>query len=316
MCVAAKFGPGDPLFAGGKAFALDYLLGDLNQTVRHLANPPDDTVGHPSHHVFDHDGRLAGSVSTDPDAEFNACLWQYSTPHLWANVFVQCVVSTVLVPHIGHLRAADLAWDQRLGIYLDAESRSFGVRILVSTFKPIAEMMLDPDSDVGTNPFHLKSNDTFCLYTVQLSVTDQFDPIAETEKHDVQSHERQLPSGKVVPVKPHKRHNPTRGLSRKLNLAEVAHVVYRAYDKTGMLRYVGEGTEDRPHHVNSGISHNFKLNQHFFLHGEMRIEVVASGLSKGEAVALEYLLIKKHAGDHLWNVRDNVPAIPPLPAPQ
>lgn len=306
MCVAAQFGPGDPLFGAGPAFALDYLLGDLNKTIEYLGDSKADEIGQPSTKIFDHGGEFNASVSTEPDAEFNARLWQFSTPNMWGNVFVQCVVASVLVEHLVPILPSDLVWDEMRRVYVDRESRAFGVRVLVSPFQAIAQMPLDPKSDLGTNPTHLKSNDTFCLYTVQLGMTDQFDEVAEADLHRVQSHDRHLSSGKVVLVKPHQRHNPTRGMSRRTNLGEVGHVVYKAYDREGKLRYVGEGTEDRPNHVNSGTSHNFKLNEHYFIQGAMRVEIVERGLSKSEALALEYLLIRKNRGEDLWNVKDNV----------
>ena len=292
MCVSAKFGPGDPLFAGGGAFALDYLM-DENA----------DELGHSSEGFFNHSGKLAASTSNAPDAEFNAKLWQFSTPHIWGNVFVQCVVPMVMIGHARGLNSEDFDWDPSKGIYVDRVSRSFGIRVLISPFQPISEMQVAPDS--GRNPSQFKSNDTFCVYTVQLGVAEQFDDVEEAELHGVQGHNRNLGSGKVVQVRAHARHNPTRGMSRKLNHGEIRHVVYRAYDLDGMLRYIGEGLEGRPQHVNSGTSHNFKLNEHFFLRGPMRVELLELGLSKSEALAIECLEIRRCAGADLWNIREN-----------
>jgi hypothetical protein len=72
-----------------------------------------------------------------------------------------------------------------------------------------------------------------------------------------------------------------------------------------MVRYYGEGKEERPNHVNSGTSHNFKINQHFFLHGEMKVEIIKRGLSKQESLAIEKFLIQSHKGSELWNIKDN-----------
>lgn len=82
------------------------------------------------------------------------------------------------------------------------------------------------------------------------------------------------------------------------------YIVYTAKDAEGILRYVGEGKNDRHLHVNSGTSHNFRLNEHFFKKGEMDVEIVRSDLTKPKALAVEKFLIAKHHKT-LWNIRDN-----------
>ena len=74
-----------------------------------------------------------------------------------------------------------------------------------------------------------------------------------------------------------------------------------------MLRYIGEGTTVRPAHINSGCSHNYKLNEHHFKRGPMRVELVAQHLSKDEALAIERLLIRGHRTSDLWNIKDYEP---------
>ena len=128
----------------------------------------------------------------------------------------------------------------------------------------------------------------------------------ERERHQVGTFDRRTPSGGSTKVRAHQRQNPRRLHDRVENFDEVAHVVYRAFDANGILRYVGEGRGTRPEHVNSGTSHNFKLNEHFFLHGPMKIEVVARGLSKDEGLSIERLLIRRHRDrGELWNIKDN-----------
>jgi hypothetical protein len=124
-------------------------------------------------------------------------------------------------------------------------------------------------------------------------------------KHAVSEHTRHLRSGKEVPVRSHSRRN-------RLVEAGVIwdefndHVVYFAYDADGSIRYVGEGRPDRPQHVNSGVSHSYKINEHFFLRGEMRVEVRHTNLTKPLALAIERLAIQRHgSGGALWNIRDN-----------
>lgn len=82
------------------------------------------------------------------------------------------------------------------------------------------------------------------------------------------------------------------------------YIVYTAKDADGVIRYVGEGKNDRYLHVNSGTSHNFKLNEHFFKRGEMEVEVVRSSLTKPKALAVEKFLISRNQNT-LWNIRDN-----------
>lgn len=82
------------------------------------------------------------------------------------------------------------------------------------------------------------------------------------------------------------------------------HVVYTATDIDGVLRYIGEGRSDRYLHVNSGKSHNFKINEHFFLYGKMDVNILAKGLTKPKALAIEKFLIVKNSKT-LWNIKDN-----------
>ncbi|MDA9790651.1 hypothetical protein N9B86_04215, partial [Planktomarina temperata] len=85
------------------------------------------------------------------------------------------------------------------------------------------------------------------------------------------------------------------------------HVVYSVTDHAGDVRYIGEGKRERPKHVNSGASHNWKINEHYFTKGEMTVEILHEGLTKSEALAIEQMLIKKSSGTGLWNVRDYEP---------
>ena len=86
------------------------------------------------------------------------------------------------------------------------------------------------------------------------------------------------------------------------------HIVYKVYDCEDRLRYIGEGRPNRPDHVFSGASHNPKINEHFFTKEKpMRVETVASGLTKSDALAMERLLLLKHRKDDLWNTKDYYP---------
>ena len=56
---------------------------------------------------------------------------------------------------------------------------------------------------------------------------------------------------------------------------------------------MGDGKRERPKHVNSGASHNWKINEHYFTKGEMTVEILHDDLTKSEALAIEQMLIKK-----------------------
>jgi hypothetical protein len=305
ICVAAKYGPGDPLFAGGKTFAIGHLIGNLNAALTGLISESNEKT-YESERFFDHDGQI--KISEDgfeSPTVITAEAFQFCEPQEWGNLLIQCVVNSALIGNIEKIDPNEYEFEESRGIYVNKDTRQIGFRVYVETLLPIKDYPAYPEEGYGRKSGWLKSNEFFSLYTIQLGFAQDFDSLHEAELHGVQGHSRQLSSGKVVPVRPHERHNPTRGMSRKLNTDEVSHLVYRAYDMDGVLRYIGEGKENRPQHVNSGTSHNFKLNEHFFLRGPMRVEIVQTGLSKEESLAIEYLLIKKNTGGTLWNIKDN-----------
>ena len=129
--------------------------------------------------------------------------------------------------------------------------------------------------------------------------------IPNRNRHNVTPHERQMKSGKVAQVKGHNRKNPLRLVVSNNTLTD--HIVYNVKDAEGKLRYIGEGKIDRWKHVNSGASHNVKINEHFFTKGPMEIEIVHEGLTKPEALSIERLLLAKNAGKGLWNSKDYEP---------
>ena len=86
------------------------------------------------------------------------------------------------------------------------------------------------------------------------------------------------------------------------------HIFYKIYNHKDKLRYIGEGLPNRPDHVFSGASHNPKINEHFFKQKKpMRVDIVSSGLTKSDALAIESLLLLKHSQDELWNSKDYYP---------
>lgn len=311
MCVAAKYGPKDTLFAAGSEFALGHIINEMNRSIADFhgeAVQGWDTVDVPdgiSVHV------PSSLQSTFESGEYSLDDEQFYVkpsvaPHCWGNILLVFVFNKSLMPHLTSFTPNDFQFDADSGLYVENPSRLIGLRIFTDTLLPLEYFPVSPGH--GLKPHELKSNEHFTQYIIQVGLVEDFDTLdADAAKHGVKTHERHLASGKVVPVKGHERRNPTYRMSRKANLDEVSHVVYQAYDLAGKLRYIGEGREARPNHVNSGASHNFKLNEHFFLKGPMRVDVIATGLSKSESLAIEYLMIKKHAGSDLWNTKDNEP---------
>ena len=131
------------------------------------------------------------------------------------------------------------------------------------------------------------------------------DVIPNREKHDVSPYFRGIETGNPVSVRGSRRRNPIR--SKVITDDITNKIVYRVYDHQENLRYIGEGKPDRHLHVNSGASHNVKINEHFFLHGEMKVEIIKEGLSKVEALAFEKMLLNQASGRGLWNKKDYEP---------
>lgn len=71
------------------------------------------------------------------------------------------------------------------------------------------------------------------------------------------------------------------------------HIVYVAYDLNGLCMYVGEGKPDRWKHLESGVSHVYEANRWHFNNKKLKIEIIAEGLSKKDALALEAEKIKE-----------------------
>ena len=112
--------------------------------------------------------------------------------------------------------------------------------------------------------------------------------------------------GKETVIRSYTKRKPIRRSKIQDKLSD--HIVYKVYDCEDRLRYIGEGRPNRPYHVFSGASHNPKINEHFFTKEKpMRVETVASGLTKSDALAIERLLLLKHQKDDLWNTKDYYP---------
>ena len=59
--------------------------------------------------------------------------------------------------------------------------------------------------------------------------------------------------------------------------------------------------------MNSGVSHNFKINEHRFTKGELEVTVLYEGLTKTEALSIEKAILSNNSGAGLWNCRDYEP---------
>ena len=96
--------------------------------------------------------------------------------------------------------------------------------------------------------------------------------------------------GKQTIISSHNKRKPIR--RSKIQDKVSSHIVYKVYDCDDKLRYIGEGLPNRPEYVFSGASHNPKINEHYFTKEKpMRVEVVATDLTKADALAVERLLL-------------------------
>ena len=298
MFEAAKFGPGDPLTQGGDRFAFEYILDELSVSLEQARRM-----------------RLTDrAVAIDPDGDSIRVVSSQSED--WGNLMFVFDVDATLAEHWSRLTEEDFDYvtdaDGMFGHAAEKDTGAFGFLLGVRHLAGIAEANEEFGSPLGFKPAFRpspwKANDKCTVYVMTVGPLDRLLTPAERDKHGVQGFSRRTPSGGSAKVRPHERRNPRRLGGRAVNEDEVAHVVYRAFDVSGVLRYYGEGKAERPRHVNSGVSHNYKLNEHFFRLGPMRVEVFTRGLSKDEALSVERLCIRGHAGPgELWNIRDYEP---------
>lgn len=299
MVLAAKFGPKDPLSAADDRFTIEYILDELNAAIR-----------------AGRDRRDQGNMIRMSDDGWAIRIVTSQSEH-WGNLMFSFEVDEPLFDFWpGTLKVDDFEIDLddhgNLVCLVEKESRSFGIALYGDCLLTMAEALDRVDSADGdftpsvvNTP--LKANDRWTLYTILVAPLDRLLTEEERARHIVAGHQRRLASGRVVPVRSHDRSNPRRLQSRRTNKDEIAHLVYRVRDADGVIRYIGEGLRKRPEHVNSGASHNVRINEHFFLRGPMTVEIVREHLSKDEALAVERLLIKSHKPGVLWNVKDYEP---------
>jgi hypothetical protein len=228
--------------------------------------------------------------------------------------------------HIDQLHISDFRAAKEISpyLFLERETNSYGfclIPLASHTPEQIEEFVKDvfllnrggppwkkqgfpnytPDGVFYTGP--LKQVFPFLLYVG--TVEELIDCIPDREIISVSEHFRNYQSGKVSKVRGYSKRKPIRSGESKNGITD--HIVYLAYDIDEILRYVGEGKPDRFKHVNSGASHNVKINEHFFKRGEMRVDVIEQGLTKAEALAFERAILNNLRGADLWNKKDFEP---------
>lgn len=294
MVCASKYGPGDPLSEGPDGFGLEYIIDEFNESISFVKNKPIT--------IINEDGE--GIAITSSQSE------------LWANLLFTFYLDETFMGFINKLDNKDFhELEKYPSVFVDNESNSLALDISWCVI-PIRDIQKEPclqELRIGEQfqpifyPTKFKNNRNFYWYQIKISTLDVIIEAIEREKHSVKSHDRNLESGKIVIVKSHERRNPIIIKRKKINTEEFGFIVYRVRDSDGVIRYYGEGQENRPSHVNSGCSHNFKINEHFFTKGPMKVEILKEGLSKQEALVIEKFLINGHTGSVLWNIKDYEP---------
>jgi hypothetical protein len=294
MVVASKYGPGEPLGQGGDEFALEYIIHEFNEELKERNRKPV---------TLNEKGSGMGFISSQSEK--------------WANLLFTFYLDEEFIEYIAELNPDDFYELENFpSVYVDKESESLALQISCVPSIPVEDIYKEEcfrELGIGTQwqpsfyPEKLKNNDRFFWYQVKISTLETICSEIDREKHSVVSHERHLNSGKIVIVGSHVRRNPIITKNSRINTEEVDYIVYRARDFEGVIRYYGEGKENRPKHVNSGVSHNYKINEHYFTKGAMQVEILKRGLSKQECLAIEKFLIKSHTGSSLWNIKDYEP---------
>ena len=286
MFVAGKYGGDNPLKLGGIEFALEYAFDEFNK-------------------VFE---KIQTNQRWREETNINKWnVFHRAQDETWANLLFSIFIDEAYAPFISNLERSEfIRFTEREEELIHDTTRS-----IVFDLKFIG--LRDPDfvknqSNINFSEIESKGSKIY-HYGIWISSPDLYEE-EDREFHQVKSHKRCLISGKIVPVRAHERRN--RLLSAQVpwdNFYD--HIVYTVYDIEGNLRYIGEGRPDRYLHVNSGISHSYKINEHYFLRGKMDVKIVSEGLSKPKALAIEKFLIGRYKKDDLWNIKDNPDANKP-----
>lgn len=305
MAMASKFGIGNCLSEGGVGFLLETCLIAFNR-------------------LFEH--QMLKDKEPEPWGAYHKALTDIS--ELWNATFFFDIDSK-LYPHVSHVGLDDLIWADDISpyLFLDRQTQAFGFAVI-----PLPAMSLEEFIDYGephVNNWDADVRDTFDsgrkarlkliefetgpmeyisgVIVIFGTVDKLVHSLPDRAKHQVSAHPRRLASGNTTVVRAHKRRTPLRLVVNNRSLTD--HIVYVVKDHAGSVRYFGEGKSDRWQHVNSGASHNWKINEHFFTKGPLDVEILQRGLTKSEALSIEKMLIRGHSGLDLWNVKDYEPSV-------
>jgi hypothetical protein len=287
MFEVGRFGGGDPLTEGGIDYALEYAFDEFNEAFATIQRHPD-------------------WQSSRQDVPGNFSVFRRGQNEPWANLLFSIFVDKAFAPYVSQLSRSEfvrftdheeeLIHDQTRSIVFDL--KFMGVLNLADEAVQNEEIHFSRTELKGEMVYH---------YSIWIATPDMYadEPLSqERQEHGVREHTRNLASGKIASVRAHSRRN--RLVEARVPWDEFQdHIVYCAYDSAGVRRYIGEGRPDRHNHVNSGISHNYRLNQYHFLNGYMKVEIIAEGLTKPTALAIERFLIGRDTSNRLWNIRDN-----------
>ena len=188
-----------------------------------------------------------------------------------------------------------LAWrKERMGELIEIPN--------ANTFWQVEEPPIwKPSSEFTSGKLEYTSGFQFIFGSIEALI----EHLPDIEKVSVREYSARR-GGKQTKVRSYTKRKPIR--RSKIQDKVSSHIVYKVYDCDNRLRYIGEGLPNRPDHVFSGASHNPKINEHYFTKEKpMRVEIVATELTKSDALAMERLLLLKHRKDDLWNTKDFYP---------
>lgn len=302
MIMASKFGgAGNAVSDGGAAFTLELVIRLFNEQLRR---------------------KKFSEKNETPWGTYALNLTDVC--ELW-NAVISFQLDKRLLAEFTTLNVEDFEWSTDISqyLFLDRETQAFGFMIVPMPqmkFNELKNFHAEQGISFGNTEhfeegrlarFVLSDFDSgpmefISCVSVLFGTTDKLiASLPDRQRHDVKAHPRHYKSGLVVNIAPQKRKNPLRLVVQNDLLTD--HIVYCAKDADGQLRYVGEGKRDRWKHVNSGVSHNFKINEHRFTKGELEVTVLYEGLTKTEALSIEKAILSKHSGAGLWNSRDYEP---------
>ncbi|MEB3310968.1 MAG: hypothetical protein VKJ02_12105 [Snowella sp.] len=286
MFISGEFGVDNPLLFGGIEFALEYAFDEFNGLVSFIKNNWRENL---DSNIFDHDKW---------DIFFHA----QNEP--WANLLFSVIIDKTFTPFVSNLKRKEfIRFTDKEEELIHEQTRSIVFDLKLMDILSINDDFIhNLGSEVKFRQNGCSSSYVY-WYGIWISSPELYEE-QERDKHTVKSHKRHLASGKVINVRSHERRN--RLLEAKVPWDDFNdYIVYQAYDINGILRYIGEGRPDRYLHINSGVSHNYKINEHYFVHGKMDVKIVKEGLSKPEALAIEKFLIGRYSKGQLWNIKDN-----------